>query len=136
MEYYDSHRVPLPANLLKTIKKRKYISEDPDLTYQTTQKGLTLLGLALLDEDKISPINELHEYITSASLTSTEDINKLFKLTSNLPNFTESFIDQLKVFVNLLYALFTASFPLFLKLKTIIRSLMEYKPAARALIKR
>ena len=45
-------------------------------------------------------------------------------------------MDQLKVFANLLYAIFTASFPLFLKLKTIIRSPMDCKPAARALIKR
>ena len=44
-------------------------------------------------------------------------------------------MDQLKVFANLLYALFTASCPPFLELKMIIRSLMEYKPAARALIK-
>ena len=35
----------------------------------------------------------------------------------------------------LLYALFTTSFPLFLELKMIILSLMEYKPAARVLIK-
>ena len=47
----------------------------------------------------------------------------------------ESFMDYLKVFPNLLYALLTVSFPLFLKIKTIIRSLMEYKHAARELIK-
>ena len=46
----------------------------------------------------------------------------------------ESFMDQLKVFENLLYALFTAPCPPLLELKMIIRSLMEYKPAARALI--
>ena len=45
-------------------------------------------------------------------------------------------MEQLKVFANLLYALFTASCPLFLKLKTIIHSPMEYKPAVRVLIKR
>ena len=47
----------------------------------------------------------------------------------------ESFVEQLKLFANLLYAIFTASFSLFLELKTIICSLMEYKPATRALIK-
>ena len=34
-EYYDGHRVPLPVTFLKTIKKRKYISEDPDIIYRT-----------------------------------------------------------------------------------------------------
>ena len=50
-EYYDGHRLSLPATLLKTIKKSNYISEDPDLTYRTAQKGLTLLGVAMLDKD-------------------------------------------------------------------------------------
>ena len=45
-------------------------------------------------------------------------------------------MDQLKVFSNLFYALFTASYPIFLGLETIIRSLVEYKPAVQALIKR
>ena len=48
----------------------------------------------------------------------------------------ESFMGQLKVIANLLYVLFAAFPPLFLELNTIIRLLMEYKPAARALIKR
>ena len=94
-----------------------------------------MLGVALLDEDKIFFINELHEYIPSASLTSHEDIKKLSNLTSKPPNSMKSFMEQLTVFSNLLYALFTASCPLFLKLKTIIHSLMEFKPAAHVLIK-
>ena len=135
-EYYDIHGVPLPATLLKTIKKKKYISEKPDLTYRIAQKGLTLLEVVLMDEDEISFINKLHEYITSASLTSPEYIKKLSEITSKLPNSMENFMDQLKVFANLLYALFTEYSPLFLELKTIIRSIMKYKPAARALMKR
>ena len=94
------------------------------------------MGVALLDEEKIFSINELHKYITSASLTSPEDNKKLSNLTSNIPNSMESFMEQIKVFANLLYALLTSSFPLFLKLKTIILSLMEYKPLARAPIKK
>ena len=134
-EYYDGHHVPLPAILLKTIKKRKYISEEPDLTYCTVQKVFTLLVVALMDEDKISSINELHDYITSASLMSPEDVKKLSKLTSKLPNSMESFMEKIKIFANLLYALFTASCLLFPELKTIVYSLIEYNPVARLLIK-
>ena len=108
-EYYDGHRVPLPAILLKTIKKRKYTSEEPDLTYHTAQKVLKQLGVAILDEDEILSINELHEYITSAPLTPHEDIKELPKLTSKLPNSMEFFMEKLKVFENLLYAIFTES---------------------------
>ena len=110
-KYYDVHHVPLPSTLLKTIKKRKYIWEDLDLTYHTAQKGMTLLVVALLYEDKISPINEIHKYITGASLKSPKDIKKLTNLTSKLPNSMESIVEQLKVFANLIYALFTSSFP-------------------------
>ena len=67
---------------------------------------------------------------------SPEDTKDLSNLTSKPPNSMESFMEQLKVFANLLYAIFTASFPLLLELKAIIRSLTEYKPTARALIKR
>ena len=58
-DYYDGHPIPLPSTLLNTTKKRRYISEDPDLTYRTAQKYLTLLGVALLDDDEIFSINEL-----------------------------------------------------------------------------
>ena len=85
---------------------------------------MTLLGVALLDEEKILSINELHNYVTSAYLTSPEDIKNMSKLTSNLPNSMESFMEQPKVFVNLLYALSAASLILFLELNIIIRSLM------------
>ena len=50
-QYCDGHSIPLPVTLLNTIKKRKYIPEDPYITYHTAQKGLTLLGVALVDED-------------------------------------------------------------------------------------
>ena len=60
-DYYDIHHFPIPDTLLNTIKKRKYISQEPDLTYRTAHKWLTLLGVALLDEDKIFSINEIHE---------------------------------------------------------------------------
>ena len=61
---------------------------------------------------------------------SPEGVKKLSKLKSKFPNSMEIFIEQIKVFANLLYALFTAYCPLFLKLKTIIRSLVEYKSVA------
>ena len=72
---------------------------------------MTLLVVALLYEDKISPINEIHKYITGASLKSPKDIKKLTNLTSKLPNSMESIVEQLKVFANLIYALFTSSCP-------------------------
>ena len=41
-------------------------------------------------ENEILSINELHNYIASESLTLPEDIKKLTKLTSKLPNSMET----------------------------------------------
>ena len=43
-KYYDNHFVPIPATFLKTIKNRKYILEEPYLTYHTSKNEPTLLG--------------------------------------------------------------------------------------------
>ena len=45
-------------------------------------------------------------------------------------------MEKLKVYENLFYELSNESLPLFHELKSIILSLMEYKPAEQALIKR
>ena len=118
--------------MLKTIKKRQYISEEPDLTLHNAQKGLTLLGVGLLDEEQIATINKLYEYVHGASSTSPDDIKKLSKLTPKLPDTTDQFIEQLKGFANILYALFTVTCPLFMQLKDIIRAFIAFKPSARA----
>ena len=68
-EYCDGHINPLPVTLLNTIKKINNILEYPYITYRTAHKGLTLLGVSLLDEDEILSINKLHKYVSSASLT-------------------------------------------------------------------
>lgn len=133
-EYYEGHKVPITAAMLKTIKKRKYIAEDPDLTLHTAKKGLTLISVGLMNEDEIQSMNKLHEYFAGATFTSLEDMRKLALLPAKLPEMTDSFLEQVKIFANVLYALFSTTCPLFIQLKEIVKSLMEYKPSARLLI--
>ena len=133
-EYYDGHKVPITAAVLKSIKKRKYIAEDPDLTLHTAKKGLTLIRVGHRNEDKIQSMNELYKYFAGATFTSPEDMRKLATLPTKLPETTEYFLEQVKIFANVLYALFSTTCPLFLQLKEIIKSLMEYKPSAQGLI--
>ena len=133
-EYYEGHKVPITAATLKTIKKRKYIAEDPDLTLHSAKKGLTLISVGLMNDDEIQSMNELHEYFAGATFTSPDDMKKLALIPTKLPETTELFLEQVKVFANVLYALFSTTCPLFIQLKEIIRALMEYKPSARLLI--
>ena len=85
-------------------------------------------------EDEIQSMNELHEYFAGATFTSPEDMKKLAALPTKLPETTERFLEQVKIFANLLYALFSTTCPLFLQMKEIVKSLMEYKPSTRELI--
>ena len=133
-EYYNGHHVPITSGLLKTIKKRHYIAKNPDLTLTTAQKGLTLISIGLYDKDKIQAINELHKYFNRATFTSLDDMKRLTKITAKLPETTEKFIEQVKVFTNVLSALFTNACPLFIHIKEIVKALMEYKLSAWGLI--
>ena len=119
--------MPITSALLKTIKKRHYIAKDPDLTLTTAQKGLTLISVGLYNEEKIQAINELHEFFDGATFTSPKDMKQLTKYTAKLPDTTERFLEQVKVFANVLSALFTNACPLFIHIKEIIEALMEYK---------
>ena len=98
--------------MLKTIKKRKYIAEDPDLTLHTAKKGLTLLSVGLMNEDEIQSMNELHEYFAGATFTSPEDMRKLALIPTKLPKTTDRFLEQVKIFANVLYALFSNNLPI------------------------
>ena len=98
------------------------------------KKGLTLLGVGLFDKDQIANMNELYKYVHRATSTSPDDICKLATLTAKLPDTTERFIEQLKIFANILNALFTATCPLFVHLEEIIKAFISYKPSARVLM--
>ena len=61
-------------------------------------------------------------------------MKQLTKFTAKLPDTTKRFLEQVKVFANVLSALFTKACPLFIHIKEIIKPLMEYKPMAHDLI--
>jgi len=58
------------------------------------------------------------------------DISKLAKMSASVPEMAADFIQNLKVFGNLLYALFTSTSPLFKQLKELIIALDKYNPKA------
>ena len=58
------------------------------------------------------------------------DISKLANMSALVPETSANFIQNLKVFGNLLYALFTCKLPLFKQLKELIKALDTYNPKA------
>ena len=129
-EYYEGAKVYVSNPLLRILKKRRYLSEDPDLTFRTACKGLTPFCLGGNDPDVVATINELADQIEQATNVGVEEISKLAALKATVPETAWEFLLNLKTFANLLFALFTGACPLFLELKEIIAALVNYKQAA------
>jgi len=115
---------------LKLLKKRKYLSEDPKRTYRTASKGVTPFSFEQQDLDNVATINELFDELAQATMVMPADISKLAKMSASVPETTADFIQNLKVFGSLLYALFTCMSPLFKQLKELIKALDIYNPKA------
>ena len=129
-EFYEGAKVYVSNPLLKLLKKRKYLSEDPELTYRTACKGVTPFSFGQQDLDDVATINELFDQLTQATMVMPADISKLAKMTATVPETAADFILNLRVFANLLYALFTSTCPLFKQLKDLIKALATYNPKA------
>ena len=78
---------------------------------------MTLISIGLYDEHKIQAINEPHDYFDGAMFTSPDDMKELTKIPAKLPETMEKFIEQVKEFANVMSALFTNTYPLFIHIK-------------------
>ena len=74
-----------------------------------------------------------HEYLLNISLVSTLEVKATrTKLMASIPTYSEGFMLMLKIFENLLFALFSSSFPFCKQCYAIIKALIEYLPNASA----
>ena len=78
-------------------------------------------------------VQQDHKDLPNASLVSTSEV-KLYrnKLIASTPTDSEGFMMMLKIFENLLFALFSLSFLLYKQVYAIIKAVREYSPNARA----
>ena len=129
-EFYEGAKVYFSKMLLKLLKKRKYLSEDPELTFRTAANGVTLFSVGHQDLDEVAAINELFDQLAEATMVMPSDISKLGKMTATVPDNAADFMMNLRVFANLLHALFTRTCPLFKQLKELIKALANYNPNA------
>ena len=97
------------------------MSEGPELTYRTTCKGVTPFSFGQEDLHDDTMINDLFDQLSQTTVVMPADTNKLAKMPASVPETVADFIQNLKVFGNLLYALFTSTFPLIKQLKELIK---------------
>ena len=95
-------------------------------------KGFTIFSVGPVEEDDTAVLNELYGYIQEALMIKTIDIKNLAKITAKVPGSTTKFMDTLRVFVNVLYTLFTSGYPLFLQMKEIVQALKNYNQRVRS----
>ncbi len=133
--YYDDADVPLTSMLLKMIGKRSWTGKEgnikkPSLTH--AMEGLSPFICAAIDEDEVAKINSHDELLDTATSVTVSDLAKLKKsMKASVPTTATEFLDMLKAYANLLFALFTSQCPLFRAIRTIIDALKEFSKQAR-----
>ena len=133
--YYDDADVPLTSVLLKMVAKRSWAGKEgnikkPSLTH--AMEGLSPFACAALDDDEVARINSHDELIDNATSVTVSDLAKVKKqLKAAVPTTASDFVDMLKAYANLLFALFTSHCPLFRALRTVIDALKEFSKQAR-----
>ena len=133
--YYDDAEVPLTSLLLKMIVKRSWAGKEgnikkPSLTH--AMEGLSPFTCAAIDDDEVAKINSHDELLDKATSVTVTDLAKIKKtMKASVPTTAADFIDTLKAYANLLFALFTSQCPLFRAIRTVIDALKEFSKQAR-----
>ena len=71
--------------LLKLLKKKKYLSEDPEMTYRTACKGVTPFSVGQQDLDDVATTTKLFDQLAQANMVIPVDISKLAKMPALVP---------------------------------------------------
>ena len=115
--FYDDADVPLTNTLLKMAVKRAWTGKDGNInkpSFVNAMDGLSPFICASMDEDEVACINTQDKMIDSASSVTMQDLAKVKKaLKASVPDEAGDFLEMIKAFANLVFALFTAQCPLF-----------------------
>lgn len=128
---FEEAEIPITAPLLQTIRKRQWLANDPLATFKTAAQGLSIFAVGQLSDEEVSSINESMEALSNATQTTAKELKEASsKLTAKVPTDSHEFLELLKTFANLLFALFSSSCPLYVQIKEILRALHAYKRSA------
>ena len=76
-------------------------------------KGVTPFSFGQQGLDDVATIKDLFHQLVQATMLMLADVSKLAKMSLSVPETTANFIQNLKSFGNLLYALLTSTSPHF-----------------------
>ena len=127
---FEDAEIPITAPLLLMIRKRKWLSDDPTATYRTAAKGLSIFAVGVMTEDEVAIINDTMEALERATTTTAKEYKDVTRIKATVPEDSYEFTILLKTFANLLYSLFGSICPLYLNVRTLIRSFNTYTRTA------
>ena len=127
---FKDAEIPITAPLLQMIRKRKWLSDDPTATYRTAAKGLSIFAVGAMTEDEVAIINDTMEALDSATTTTAKEYKDVTRIKATVPEDSYEFTILLKTFANPLYSLFGSICPLYLQVRTLIRSFNTYTRTA------
>ena len=91
-----------------------------------SSRGLSPFSMVDLTEEDVELMQQKNKDLLNAPLVSTSELKSNHtKLIVSTPTDSEIFMIILKIFVNLLFSLFSSSFPFYKKVYAIIKSLRE-----------
>ena len=103
------------------------------MTLVNAARGFSPFVIVDFMEEDVALMQQYHEYIINAYLVSTSEVKSIHtKLTPITPTDSEGFMMILKRFANLLFALFSSSFPLYKQVYDIIKGPRDYLKNARS----
>ena len=97
------------------------------------ERGLSPFAMVDLIEEDMGIMQQDHKDLLNASLVSTLEVKETrTKLIASTPTESEGFMMMLKIFANLLFALYPSSCPFYEQVYEIIKAIREYLPNSRA----
>eukprot|EP00957_Ditylum_brightwellii_P101690 7749651-Ditylum_brightwellii.AAC.1 len=97
------------AQILTAIRKCKWLSDQPLVTYSTASKGSSPFAVPELYKELIDATNEQMESIEAAVNITVKEIQDDMYTKPTVPNNNYDFMLQLKCYANLCYGLFDST---------------------------
>eukprot|EP00957_Ditylum_brightwellii_P207679 15354021-Ditylum_brightwellii.AAC.2 len=127
---YNEAELSITAQLLSTIWKCCWLSNQPVVMLSIASKGLSLFAVPEMEEDIIDELNKKVESLKVATSTTAKELREVMRVKPIMEHHFSDFILHLKCYTNLCYSLFESASPVYLQVRHAIKALMTLKALA------
>lgn len=128
---WKNAKVKTLSTIITMITKWQFEGELSLSMLASATKGQTQFAGSCMLEAEINAHNEHHSVLATATTTTTINEVKATKIRASSPTSMAGLIKVIKCFGNLLMAMFSEDFPLFIKLDGLVEDLENYEETAQ-----